>query len=108
MRRKNRSSKSNQSSSGETDSFELPLSRARDLVAILEHTHDVELPCDQVHDLVAQFAEMDLRGEDTAQLLPLVHQHLEMCSDCRDEYEALIRILLAPGQNHVIKTDQPE
>ena len=36
MRRKNRPEKSKQPSGGGTDSFDLPLSRARDLGAILE------------------------------------------------------------------------
>ena len=108
MRRKKSSSDPKPAEGGESESFDLPLSKARALVAILEKTRDVELPCDQVHDLVAQFAEMDLRGEDTARLLPLVHQHLEMCTDCRDEFEALIRILLAPGQSPTTKSELPE
>jgi predicted anti-sigma-YlaC factor YlaD len=33
------------------------------------------------------------RGEDTASLMPLVEHHLKMCPDCREEVEALLRIL---------------
>jgi len=46
--------------------------------------------------LLDQYAEMALRGEDPAELLPLVHYHLDMCPDCKEEYEALVRILQAP------------
>jgi hypothetical protein len=64
----------------------------------LEHTQDVELPCDEVLALMDQFAEAYLRGEDVARLLPLVQHHLDMCGDCREEYEVLLRILqAAPG-----------
>ena len=108
MRRNNRPSKKKQIKVGESEVVHLPLAKARDLVAILEKTREVELPCDQVHDLVAQFAEMDLRGEDTAHLLPLVHQHLELCTDCRDEFEALIRILIASNLGKPINPDPPE
>jgi predicted anti-sigma-YlaC factor YlaD len=48
-----------------------------------------------VHRLLDQFAEAVLRGEDVARLMPLVQRHLDMCPDCREEFEALLRILKA-------------
>jgi len=70
----------------------------RKLMVQLEHTQDVELTCDEVLALLDQFAEAYLRGEDVARLLPLVQHHLDMCGDCREEFEALVRILrAAPG-----------
>ena len=72
---------------------EISASQAGAMVEMIEKTAEVELTCDEVHRLLGQYAEMALRGEDTAQLLPLVHQHLEMCADCREEFEALMRIL---------------
>ena len=36
-----------------------------------------------------------MRGEDAASMLPLVNKHLEMCPDCREEFEALLRVLRA-------------
>lgn len=59
-------------------------------------TEDVELSCDEVYDLLDQFAEAAQRGEDVAALMPLVQRHLDMCPDCREEYEALQRMLAAP------------
>ena len=61
----------------------------------IAHTQEVELACDEVLALMDQFAEMVMRGEDAAQLMPLVQHHLEMCGDCREEFEALLRILRA-------------
>jgi hypothetical protein len=61
----------------------------------LENTQDVELTCDEVLELMDQFAEASLRGEDVARMMPLVQHHLTMCPDCREEYEALLRILKA-------------
>jgi len=70
----------------------------RKMMQQLEHTQDVELTCDEVLALLDQFAEAYLRGEDVARLLPLVQHHLDMCGDCREEFEALVRILqAAPG-----------
>ncbi len=58
-------------------------------------THDVEYSCDEVLRLLDQFVEAVLRGEDVAQLMPLILRHLEMCKDCHEEYEALLRIMRA-------------
>ena len=65
------------------------------LVRQVERTREVEYTCEEVHRLLDQFAEAVMRGEDASRLMPLVQQHLEMCPDCREEYEALMRILKA-------------
>jgi hypothetical protein len=67
----------------------------RKLMVQLEHTQAVELTCDEALALLDQFAEAYLRGEDVARLLPLVQHHLDMCGDCREEFDALLRILQA-------------
>lgn len=59
----------------------------------IEHTQEIELTCGEVFDLLDQYAEMAANGEDVTQLMPLVKQHLEMCSDCREEFEALLNVL---------------
>ena len=66
------------------------------MIRQLEQTQDVEYSCDDVHRLLDQFAEAFLRGENVRQLMPLLQQHIEMCPDCREEYEALVRVLRAP------------
>ena len=63
------------------------------LMHMIEHTKDVEISCDEVFALIDQYAEMAARGEDVAHLMPLVKHHLEMCADCSQEYEALMRLL---------------
>jgi hypothetical protein len=57
------------------------------------HTQEVELTCGEVFDLLNQYAEMAANGEDVTKLMPLVKQHLEMCADCREEFEALLKVL---------------
>jgi hypothetical protein len=65
----------------------------RKMADMLAHTQEVELACDEVLALMDQFAETVMRGEDAAQLMPLVQHHLEMCGDCHEDFEALLRIL---------------
>lgn len=63
------------------------------MMAMLSNTQDVELTCDDVFALLDQFAELAAQGEDVAQLMPLVKQHLDMCEDCREEYKVLESIV---------------
>ena len=72
-------------------SFDLTLK----LLQAVEHTRDVEIPCEEAAQLFDQVAELVASGEDPAQFLPLVQQHLEICADCREELEALLRVLKA-------------
>ena len=65
------------------------------MLQMLQQTQDIELPCDEVFALLDEYAEMAQKGENVAHLMPLAKQHLEMCPDCREEYEALERILMA-------------
>jgi hypothetical protein len=61
----------------------------------LKSTQEVELACDEVLAVLDQFAEAYLRGEDIARWMPLVQHHLDMCADCQEEFDALVRILRA-------------
>jgi predicted component of type VI protein secretion system len=64
------------------------------MMAMLSGTREIELTCDEVFALLDQFAELAAQGEDVAQLMPLIQQHLDMCEDCREEYKALEKIIL--------------
>ena len=68
------------------------------MLRMVAQTQDVEIACEEAHRLLDEFADRVARGEDAAALMPLVQQHLEMCPDCREEYEALMRILRAPRE----------
>jgi len=61
-------------------------------------TDEQELSCDEVYALVDQFAEMIKRGEDGSGLMPMVQKHLNMCPDCREEYEALLKMMEEPAE----------
>ena len=65
------------------------------MIRQLEQTQDIEYSCDDVHRVLDQFAEAVIRGEDVRKLMSLVQRHLDMCADCREEFEALLRILKA-------------
>lgn len=72
---------------------------ARRLVAIIERTQPAECTCEETYALIDQFTEALERGDDVSNLMPLVKRHLEICADCKEEFEALLRVMQAsPSQ----------
>ena len=63
------------------------------LLRSVSMTDEDEVTCDDVYNLMDQFAEMVERGEDPSQMMPLVKKHLDMCPDCREEYESLAQMM---------------
>ena len=47
-----------------------------------------EIGCDECFALSDQFAELVLGRKPAAELMPLVHPHLERCPDCWEEFGA--------------------
>ena len=52
-------------------------------------TRDEEISCSECFDLVSHFVELELSGQDAAQGMPQLKQHLHQCTACRDEFETL-------------------
>jgi len=83
--------------------MELSDSSLLDLIRFLESP---ELDCERVFDVLDQYAEIEIRTEDAARLLPFVHRHLETCSKCCDEYEALLDVLIKIQESEGNKNDR--
>lgn len=65
------------------------------LARALEGTRDEELGCDECFERLDRFVEAELAGLDAASAMPVVYHHLQMCGECREEYEALYHALRA-------------
>jgi hypothetical protein len=73
---------------------ELPDEIIRGLIRSLEDQEPEEgCSCDEVFALMDQYADVEVRGEDAARLMPLLRNHMDGCHDCNEEYEALLEIL---------------
>lgn len=64
-----------------------------DVVGLIRYLETHELDCEQVFDALDRYAEIEVKREDAAHLMPLVREHLNMCNECCDEYEALLDVL---------------
>jgi hypothetical protein len=56
------------------------------LVRAVAETRESEIGCDECFEQMDRFAEIEF----SASAMPLVHDHLSKCEDCREVYEALL------------------
>ena len=63
------------------------------MMQALEMTEEKELACAEVFEVIDQYAEAMLRGDDVQKLQPLVHHHLQMCHECKEEFEMLLEMM---------------
>ena len=71
----------------------LSVNELEGLLRLVGLTNEKEINCEQCLALVAEFAEHELAGKSVPEGLKVVEQHLSVCSECREEYEALQRVL---------------
>jgi bacterioferritin-associated ferredoxin len=71
----------------------------RALVREIAEAREVEIGCDECFEQLDRFVEMKLSELDAAQAMPLVQEHLQICGECREEFEALLAALRATGED---------
>lgn len=72
---------------------ELSVEIFRKIALMLQNTADTEITCGQFTDLIDEYIELGLQGENAAELMPLFKLHLDLCAGCHEEYDALMRIM---------------
>ena len=78
---------------------ELPNEAVLGFLRVLENVPEEDASCDEVYARIDQYVEREIDQQDAAQLMPLVREHLDLCSECCEEYEALLDILERTSEN---------
>ena len=65
------------------------------IVTMLGLTTDREFNCSECLQHVSEFAECQLANKPVTEVIASVEQHLALCPECREEYDALKKILKA-------------
>ena len=60
---------------------------------ILEQARRDDLSCTDIYARLDEFVETELQGADVDKISPLLHEHLDICSECCEEYEALLTVV---------------
>ena len=66
-----------------------------ELIRAVSLTRSAESTCDECLKDLAEFAERALEGKSIPDGLQAVQHHLEICSECEEEYQALLSALKA-------------
>ncbi|HIC89847.1 MAG TPA: hypothetical protein EYP04_10660 [Anaerolineae bacterium] len=67
----------------------------KEIVHGVMNTRPDEISCDECFQELDRFAELVLAGKNAIEAMPLVQDHLDRCSNCREEFEALLAALRA-------------
>jgi len=60
------------------------------MVRMIVTTRPDEIGCDECFEQLDRFVEMKLAGQEMPEAMRLVQDHLDRCTDCQEEYEALL------------------
>lgn len=63
------------------------------VIKILERARAEEITCDDMFAQLDEFVEHKFYGRDIEKIAPLLREHLDICSECHEEYAALLHVL---------------
>ena len=75
------------------DEQDVPNEALLGFLRVLEEVRLEEIPCSEVFARLDEYVEKQVHGEDAARLMPLLREHLDICTDCCEEYETLLTVL---------------
>lgn len=62
-------------------------------VNVLEQVRKEEITCREIHTQLDEFVDEQINKKDADRIMPLIREHLDLCPDCCEEYEALLTVL---------------
>jgi hypothetical protein len=73
---------------------ELPSDAVLGILRILEDVPvEEDISCGELYEKLDQYVEREVDKRDAAYLMPVIREHLDLCPDCCEEYEALLDVL---------------
>jgi len=65
---------------------------------VLEEVPAEELTCDEIFIKLDEYVEREVDQRDAARIMPLIREHLDVCPECCEEYETLLRVIEESGE----------
>lgn len=79
---------------------ELPPETVLGIMRVLETMPpDEEISCNDLYARLDEYVEREVDKKDAAQIMPIIREHLDVCSECCEEYEALLDVLNKSSKN---------
>jgi len=77
----------------------LPNDTVLGFLRMLERVEREDITCDELYRKLDEYVEREVDKRDAAYIMPLMREHLEICPECCEEYEALLHIVQAADEN---------
>ena len=71
----------------------------RNLIARLLGPGEAEVSCERCFELLDQYVELELAGENADARLPGMRAHLEGCPACAEDHESLRELAIAADRD---------
>ena len=73
---------------------EIPNEAVLGILRVLDNVpEEDEISCGELFAKLDEYVEREVDKKDAAILMPVIREHLDVCPDCCEEYEALLDIL---------------
>lgn len=73
---------------------ELPNEAVLGILRVLDNVPEgEEISCGELFVKLDEYVEREVDKKDAAILMPVIREHLDVCPDCCEEYEALLDVL---------------
>jgi len=70
----------------------------RDLITRLLGPAEPEVSCDECFELLDQYVDLEVAGEDADARLPGMRAHLQGCPACHEDHESLRELVASDGR----------
>jgi hypothetical protein len=63
------------------------------ILRVLDEVPVEEISCAELYTKLDEYVDREVDKKDAAYLMPVIREHLDMCPECCEEYEALLDVL---------------
>ena len=69
------------------------------ILRVLDEVPVEEISCADLYTKLDEYVDREVGKKDAAYLMPVIREHLDMCPECCEEYEALLDVLSKTSKN---------
>ena len=70
------------------------------ILRVLDEVPVEEISCAELYARLDEYVQREVDKKDAAFLMPVIREHLDVCPDCCEEYEALLDVLNKTSANN--------
>lgn len=63
------------------------------IMRVLETLPVEEISCSELYAKLDEYVEREVDKKDAAYIMPVIREHLDVCPECCEEYEALLEVI---------------